>query len=162
LYRKQLTAPNAVQYGTLWNKTPQMLAGEKRFTGPVQTIGDVMSYKTAKLISQEPAEVNGVPVQRYLLRMYGKDLQTVDAGPKTGRILFVHTKNGETERLDYPESIDPKIFSYNSRLTREVAVLDIRGHEDPKKEPPYMPNRLRQRAASNSEVLRLARRATSL
>src|SRR5579862_3558350 len=38
LYRKELTAPNAVQYATLWNKTPQMTEGENRFTGPVQTI----------------------------------------------------------------------------------------------------------------------------
>jgi len=138
LYRKELTSPNATQYGTLWNKTPQMLEGERRFRGPSQTVDRLLSSGRAKLIRQENAEFGGAAVQRYVLNVYGQ-VQTVEADSKTGRILLVRTKGGETERFEYPESLDPKIFSFEARITHDVPVLDLRGKEDPKKLPPYMP-----------------------
>lgn len=139
MYRRELSGPNATQYGTLWNVTPQMLRAGNNFGGPAQTIDALLNSGRAKLVSQERAVSQGSMVQRYVLRMYGKELETVDADTNSGRILVVRDADGESQRYDYPEAIDPKTFSFEARLTRDVAVLDLRGKENPRQLAPYMP-----------------------
>lgn len=139
LYRKNLTSPNAIQYGTLSNKTAQMLSHERSFQGPMQTVESLLKSGRAKLVSQEKAEANGLAVQRYVLKMDGHNTEIFDADPKTARILSIRLPGGEVDRFEYPESIDPKVFAFENRLTRDVAILDLRGKENPKEIPPFMP-----------------------
>jgi hypothetical protein len=130
---------NAYQYGTVWNVTPQMLAGQKQFDGPIHTIDKMLGKGRYELISQEQAQVNGSQVQRYVVKAGGESSETVDADPKTGRFLFVHLKNEETLVFDYPQIASKKEFSFEDRRSRDVPVNDLRGHEYPKVAPPYMP-----------------------
>jgi hypothetical protein len=138
VYRPGLTAPNATQYATLWNKTPRMLEGPQKFTGPARTIQDLLKSGSTHLVSQESVKVGGVDVQRFEVESYRHSL-TVDADPASGRIQLVRVKGGETLRFEYPASVDPKVFSFEARLTRDVPTIDLRGKGDPKKLPPYMP-----------------------
>ncbi len=139
LRRSWSNAPNAYAYGTLTNKTPAMLKAEGKYASKIPTIDSLVSIQKAKPISQETAYVAGNSVQRYVLKIRGSKLQTVDADPQSGRILFIRFANGETDTFDYPDKIDARVFSYKSRLTRNEPVLDLRGKEDPKKAPIEMP-----------------------
>ena len=138
IYRDQMTAPNAYQYAEIWSKTPQIVRMEKGFTGPARTVEQLLGGKDAKLISHEHAEVSGQSFERYTLTRY-KQQMTVDADPKTGLIATITYDGGGVAKLDYPASINSEVFSYRSRLIKDVPVLDTRGHDDLKALSQLMP-----------------------
>lgn len=137
--RRKMTSANGYPYATLSNLTPLMRSSTEKYDHPDYTINAVLHAGRAELVSEEKADVDGAPVQRYVLRTYKEEIQTVDADPKSGQILFVHLPDGEGSTFEYPTSIDPTKFAFENRLTKDVAILDLRGKEDMRKQPREMP-----------------------
>jgi len=83
-------------------------------------------------------EVDGKAVQRYELLAYG-ERRTIDTDAQSGRVQTMRFQDGGLSRFEYPESIDPKVFEMESRLTKNVPVSDLRGREVTVEAPREMP-----------------------
>ena len=138
LYQRAGNAPNAYQYATLY-AAPKSAAARSSAVPSQDTVDELLRRGRTRLLSQSSTAYQGVPVERYELLIDGTQYQTVDADPQTRRILYIHFATGDTDKYEYPAQIDPSIFSYKSRLMRDVPVLDARGVGDPRKTPPYTP-----------------------
>lgn len=138
LRRDNLTAPNATQYATLYNVTPQMIDGRKGLPGPFQSIQDLLTRGKASLLRQLRTTVQGQDVERFLVSRYGEE-QSIDADSKSGRILALRNKDGSVLHFEYPSAIEKSVFDYRSRLSKDVYLLDLRGKENPRTLPPYLP-----------------------
>lgn len=134
IYRDQMSGPNAYQYGEIWDKSPRLLKLEKGFSGPAQTIDQMLGVKDAKLISHRSMRVDGQEFERYTLTRY-KEQMTVDVNPRTGLIASIAYKGGAIAKVEYPTTIDPEVFSYRSRLLKSVPVLDTRGTDSTRQQP---------------------------
>ena len=98
------------------------------------TIGEMLTDKRTKVLRHASAEIEGRTVERYEVSLYGGETATVDADPVSGRVLRIDRKQ-ETRHFDYPEKIDPALFSWTARVSRNVPVLDMRNLDPNRDEP---------------------------
>lgn len=120
--------PNAYHFAELMRVYP----GNRKFPPRKNTLDEVLSNGRTKIKGQQSAEVNGHTVERFDLLFFGKEPATVDVDPASKRIQRIVKKGGEVTVYDYPDTLDPAIFSWKSRITKSLPVLDTRSFDSKK------------------------------
>jgi hypothetical protein len=118
---RELSLPNAYHCGMLM----ATIRRGQGFSGRRNTIQELLSDRRTRVESHErpTREHDGMDV--YTVDLYGKEHATVNVDASTGKIVRIE-RSGEVESFDYPDSIDPRFFSWKHRLSTGAPVADLR------------------------------------